>query len=112
MLAHGLTSDRSTLTPALDALKADNVDSDGDGVSDIDELIGRYRSQHERRRLAVAKRPFVWLRGGIPVRRPPAHLAVGASVVGVLVLLRRLRRLRGLPSPTNSADRFPTQTGL
>ena len=39
MLAHGLTSDRSTLTPALDALKADNVDSDGDGVSDIDELI-------------------------------------------------------------------------
>jgi MYXO-CTERM domain-containing protein len=39
MLAHGLTGDRSTLTPALDALKADNVDSDGDGVSDIDELL-------------------------------------------------------------------------
>ena len=38
MLAHGLTGDRSTLTPALDALKAGNVDSDGDGVSDIDEL--------------------------------------------------------------------------
>lgn len=39
MLAHGLTGGRSTLTPALDALKAGNVDSDGDGVSDIDELI-------------------------------------------------------------------------
>jgi hypothetical protein len=39
MLAHGLTGDRSTLTPALDALKAGNVDSDGDGVSDIDELL-------------------------------------------------------------------------
>jgi MYXO-CTERM domain-containing protein len=39
MLAHGLTGDRSTLTPALDALKAANVDSDGDGVSDIDELL-------------------------------------------------------------------------
>jgi Bacterial TSP3 repeat len=39
MLAQGLTSDRSTITPALDALKAGNVDSDGDGVSDIDELI-------------------------------------------------------------------------
>lgn len=38
MLAHGLTGDQSTLTPALDALKAANVDSDGDGVSDIDEL--------------------------------------------------------------------------
>jgi hypothetical protein len=39
MLAHGLTGDQSTLTPALNALKADDVDSDGDGVSDIDELI-------------------------------------------------------------------------
>jgi len=39
MLAHGLTGDRSTLTPALDALDADKVDSDGDGVSDINELI-------------------------------------------------------------------------
>ena len=39
MLAHGLTSDRGTLTPALDALKADDVDSDGDGVSDMDELV-------------------------------------------------------------------------
>ena len=38
MLAHGLTGERNTLTPALDALKAGNVDSDGDGVSDIDEL--------------------------------------------------------------------------
>ena len=39
MLAHGLTGDRSTLTPALGALKAANVGSDGDGVSDIDELL-------------------------------------------------------------------------
>ncbi|HSY41373.1 MAG TPA: thrombospondin type 3 repeat-containing protein [Polyangia bacterium] len=39
MLAYGLTSDRNTLTPALDALKTAGVDSDGDGVSDIDELI-------------------------------------------------------------------------
>jgi hypothetical protein len=39
MLAHGLTSDRSTLAPALDALRTANVDSDGDGVSDVDELM-------------------------------------------------------------------------
>jgi hypothetical protein len=38
MLSYGLTSDRNTITPALDALKAAGVDSDGDGVSDIDEL--------------------------------------------------------------------------
>jgi hypothetical protein len=39
MLAHGLTSDRSTLTPALDALRTDGVDSDGDGVPDVAELM-------------------------------------------------------------------------
>ncbi len=39
MLARGLTKDRGTITPALAALRADDVDSDGDGVSDIDELI-------------------------------------------------------------------------
>jgi hypothetical protein len=38
MAAHGMSGDRSSLYPALDALDADNVDSDGDGVSDIDEL--------------------------------------------------------------------------
>jgi len=38
MLAEGLTGDRNSLTPALDALRAGNIDSDGDGVSDIDEL--------------------------------------------------------------------------
>jgi len=38
MLAHGLTQDRSTLNPALDALDAQNVDSDGDGVTDINEI--------------------------------------------------------------------------
>lgn len=39
MLAHGLTKDRTTLTSALTALRADRVDSDGDGVPDIAELM-------------------------------------------------------------------------
>ncbi len=38
MLAHGLTSDRNSLTPALRALDTDGVDSDGDGTPDISEL--------------------------------------------------------------------------
>lgn len=38
MRARGLTGSRDTLTPALDADQADKVDSDGDGITDIDEL--------------------------------------------------------------------------
>ncbi|HXI57422.1 MAG TPA: hypothetical protein VNO55_15250 [Polyangia bacterium] len=38
MLAHGLTAAQSTLAPALDGLAAEAIDSDGDHVSDIDEL--------------------------------------------------------------------------
>lgn len=39
MLAHGLTSDDSTVAPALAALQADGTDSDGDGKGDIAELM-------------------------------------------------------------------------
>ena len=39
MLAHGLTTDMSTVAPALAALRADGTDSDGDGHPDIAELM-------------------------------------------------------------------------
>lgn len=39
MLAHGLTSDESTIAPALAAMQADGTDSDGDGKGDIAELM-------------------------------------------------------------------------
>jgi MYXO-CTERM domain-containing protein len=38
MLAHGMTGATSTVVPALDALDTGKVDSDGDGIPDIDEL--------------------------------------------------------------------------
>jgi hypothetical protein len=38
MLAHGMTSDESSIAPALAALQAAGTDSDGDGTSDIAEL--------------------------------------------------------------------------
>src|SRR5512144_2436307 len=38
MLARGLTGPSDTVGPALDGRAADRVDSDGDTVSDIDEL--------------------------------------------------------------------------
>jgi len=36
--AHGFTSSEDTLNSALDAMQADNTDSDGDGISDVEEL--------------------------------------------------------------------------
>jgi uncharacterized protein (TIGR03382 family) len=38
MRARGLTGSRNSLVPALMADETDNVDSDGDGITDIDEL--------------------------------------------------------------------------
>src|SRR5690348_1973511 len=40
MRARGMTSGNvNDMTAALDALKADGVDDDGDGVNDVDEII-------------------------------------------------------------------------
>ena len=38
MQAHGLTGSRDSIPPALDGLRADKIDSDGDGKADVDEL--------------------------------------------------------------------------
>jgi len=37
--ARGMTGDNQSLSSALDKLKSDAVDSDGDGVTDVDELV-------------------------------------------------------------------------
>jgi hypothetical protein len=39
MRARGLSGDKGTLSPALSADEADNADSDGDGIPDIEELM-------------------------------------------------------------------------
>jgi hypothetical protein len=43
MLAHGLTSDTTSITPALAATQADGAHSDGEGKPDIDGLMGARR---------------------------------------------------------------------
>ena len=103
MLAHGLTSDRSTLTPALDALKTDNVDSDGDGVSDIDELMADTDPNTSSNVPLSSSDPSY---GCAIASGRAGHVpctALETAVLAALVLLRRRRRLGSLPTGQDSS---------
>lgn len=104
MLKAGLTPDISTLDPALDTLKANQTDSDGNGVPDIQQIeegldpsTGHVSGPAERygcgAHIATGK-----------VRS--RAVVIGAWVVlGLVVIARRQPRFRG----KNASDKPPLE---
>lgn len=103
MLAHGLSGDNSSLTAALDGLRADKTDSDGDGTSDIDELLaGTDPNTPVNAPLVDADPKYGCSVAGVNAATPAAvGTGLGAlAALGVLVCRERRRR-----SATNRRSR-------
>jgi MYXO-CTERM domain-containing protein len=99
-LARGMTSDRGSLTPALMALQRDQVDSDGDGISDIAEILAN-RDPNTPVDVPLAGSDPSY---GCAVAPERANAGTGALIlsavaIGVAVSIRRRRRRsRGIGS--------------
>jgi MYXO-CTERM domain-containing protein len=82
--------DRASLTSALDRLKADNFDSDGDGVSDVAELQrGTDPNSPADADIIDTSEPGYGCGGSAPQGRSMGQAFVGVAALGWLLSRRR-----------------------
>jgi hypothetical protein len=98
MRNHGLTTDIGTLDPALDALASAGTDSNGDGVSDIQQLKNGVDPNTGKSVSSVEKEQFGC--GARIARQSPAPAGYGLMLLGVVLTIFSRRRTRRLACPS------------
>jgi hypothetical protein len=92
MQAHGLTGSRSSIAPALEGLRADKTDSDGDGKPDVDELIANTDPNTPADVMLANSSPQYGCSVGGHGRARRSVEALCACLVGLAAVLLRKKR--------------------
>jgi hypothetical protein len=91
MLARGLSGGNTSVCAALSAVATDNVDSDGDGKTDVAELE-TFADPNTAANVSWAEEPTPSYGCGVVSDSPGGWMAATVSMLAALVVLRRTRR--------------------